>query len=236
MFGLPVTQSKGDAVFHLVWTYNIKAIDGRKKACCVCNGSTCSGQVCVLAETYANCVDQTSTRLFYAIASAENLLIFRADISNAFAEAPPLQQPFFIQTDAAFCEWWTKHLKRDPIQQGQIIPVLSAMQGHPESARLWEKHADKILQDIGLTPTVHEPCLYSGTFGGKRVLFMKQVDDFAIATPNSHTADIVMDLIDNKLLISIKRQGYLDMYNGADLYQTRHFIKLNVKTLIKKVF
>ncbi len=39
----------------------------------------------VLAETYTNRVEQTSARLFYAVAAAENLLIFGADVSNAFA-------------------------------------------------------------------------------------------------------------------------------------------------------
>jgi hypothetical protein len=67
MFGDPVETNEGDAIFHLVWTYNIKAVDGRKKACCVCDGSTCSGKVLVLAETYANCVKQTSSCLFYAL-------------------------------------------------------------------------------------------------------------------------------------------------------------------------
>ncbi len=45
MFGDPVEASNGHAIFHLVWTYTIKAVDGRKKARCVCNGSTRSGQV-----------------------------------------------------------------------------------------------------------------------------------------------------------------------------------------------
>jgi hypothetical protein len=110
------------------------------------------------------------------------------------------------------------------------------MQGHPESPCLWEKHADKILQEIGLTPTVHKPCLYSGVFNGNQVLFMRQVDDFAEAAPNSKTSDMLMDLIDNKLSIPIKRQGYLDMYNGVNIYQTCHYIKLNVKTFVEKVF
>jgi hypothetical protein len=35
-----------------------------------------SGQVRVLDETYANCVDQTSTRLFYGIGAAENKAVF----------------------------------------------------------------------------------------------------------------------------------------------------------------
>ena len=60
MFGNPVAASEGNAIFHLVWTYNIKAVDGRKKAWCVCDGSTRSGQVLNLAKTYTNCVDQTS--------------------------------------------------------------------------------------------------------------------------------------------------------------------------------
>ena len=236
MFGNPVTTKYGDAIFHLVWTYNIKAVDGRKKARCVCDGSTRSGKVLVLAETYANCVEQTSSRLFYAIAAAENLLVFGADVSNAFAEAPSPKQPFFIRPDRAFHEWWVKHLQRDTIPDGHMIPVLSAMQGHPESPRLWEKHADKILRGIGLTPTVHEPCLYSGTFNHHRVLFMRQVDDFAIASTDANTSDMLMDLIDDELSIPIKRQGYLDMYNGVDIYQTRHYIKINIKTFIDKAF
>jgi hypothetical protein len=41
-------------------------------------------------------VDQTSARIFYAVTLAENLIIFGADVSNAFAEAPPPKQGFYI--------------------------------------------------------------------------------------------------------------------------------------------
>jgi hypothetical protein len=85
--------------------YSIKVVDGQKKACCICDGSTWSGQVQVLAETYANCVDQTSACMFYAFATAENLLIYGADISNAFTEAPLPKQGFYICPDHAFNEW-----------------------------------------------------------------------------------------------------------------------------------
>ena len=47
---------------------------------------------------------------------------------------------------------------------------------------------------------------------------------------------MLMDLIDEKLSEPIKRQGYLDLYNGVDILQTRHYIKLNVKTFVEKVF
>jgi len=91
MFGLPVMVDSNAAVFHSVWTYAIKAVDGRKKARWACDGSPRSGQ----DETYANCVDQTSSRLFYALAAVENMLIFGADVSNAFAKAPPPTQGFY---------------------------------------------------------------------------------------------------------------------------------------------
>jgi hypothetical protein len=89
-------------------------------------------------------------------------------------------------------------LKWDPIPPGHNIPVLSAIQGHLESPWLWEKQADKILCKIGLTSTIHEPYLYLGEFNGKWVLFLHQVDNFAITTP------LVMDLIDTRLTIPIK--------------------------------
>jgi hypothetical protein len=40
MFGEPVQVDKDDAVFFLVWTYGVKTLDGRKKARCVCDGSS----------------------------------------------------------------------------------------------------------------------------------------------------------------------------------------------------
>jgi hypothetical protein len=89
MFGSPVAVESDEVVFNLVWSYRIKAVDGCKKACCTCDESTRSGQVRVLDETYANCVDQTSTYLFYGIVANENMIVYGADVSNAFAEVPP---------------------------------------------------------------------------------------------------------------------------------------------------
>jgi hypothetical protein len=143
----PNLSQDGMAVFHLVWTYAIKAVDSRKKARWACDGSPRSGQAQILDETYANFVDQTSARLFYAIAAAENLAVFGADVSNAYAKAPPPKQGFYIYPDRAFQEWWVHHKKRPLIQPREVIPILSAMQGHPESPRLWEKHADAILRE-----------------------------------------------------------------------------------------
>jgi hypothetical protein len=110
MFGTPVQLEEDMSVFHSVWTYAIKALDSRRKARWACDASPRSGQAKILDETYANCVDQTSSRLFYAITAAENLLIYGADVSNAFAEAPPPKQGFYIHPDRAFTEWYPRTL------------------------------------------------------------------------------------------------------------------------------
>jgi hypothetical protein len=67
MFGTPLFVDEDAAVFHTVWTYGIKALDARKKARMVCDSSLRAGQAHVLDKKNANCVDQTSSRMFYAI-------------------------------------------------------------------------------------------------------------------------------------------------------------------------
>jgi hypothetical protein len=116
--GMPTAVDQNYAIFHLVWTYNIKAVDGRKKARCVCDGSSRSGSVKVLDKVYANCVDQTSASLFYAVAAAENLLVFGSDVCNAFAKATPPKQGFNISPDHAFNEWWENY-KSKPLHSSR---------------------------------------------------------------------------------------------------------------------
>ncbi len=84
-------------------------------------------------------------------------------------------------------------------------------------------------------PTVHEPCLYSDIIDGKHVIFKCQVDDFAIAAPDKRTADILLNMLDDRLSIPIKHQGYLDMFNGINVTKTCNYIKIDCHSFIEKV-
>jgi hypothetical protein len=64
---------------------------------------------------------------------------------------------------------------------------------------------------------------------------MRQVDDFTVATPDERTATILLDMIDEKLTILMKRQGFLDMYNGVDVHQTHDYIKIACTSYINKI-
>jgi hypothetical protein len=228
MFGTLTKVQDRNNVFHLVWSYAIKDLDGRKKARCTCDGSTCGGKVRVLDYTHANCVDHTASRLFYAISAAENLLIFGDDVSNAFSEAPPPKQGFYIQPD----RWTAKG--HGPLDHDSVIPVMKAMQGHPESSRLWEKHCDKFIRSIGFTPTIHEPCLYVGEIDGEKCIFKRQVDDFAVACKSAEIAHKFYDMIDDHLSMPIKRMGLLTLFNGIDILQSRYYVKISCETYIEK--
>jgi hypothetical protein len=80
-----------------------------------------------------------------------------ADAGNAFAEAPPPREPFFMSIDDQYREWWTEHRNLPPIPTGYVLPVRHALQGQPESLRLWETHIHDILVTrLQFTPTTHE--------------------------------------------------------------------------------
>jgi hypothetical protein len=42
-------------------------------------------------------------------------------------------------------------------------------------------------------------------------------------------------MLDNKFSIPLKHQGHLDMYNGIDILQTRHYICLSCTSFIDKI-
>ncbi len=70
---------------------------------------------------------------------------------------------------------------------------------------------------------------------GHWVIFKRQVDDFAVAASDERTANILLDMIDDRLTIPMKRQGFLYMYNGINVLQTRHYVKISCATYINKI-
>ena len=234
-FGPPQPYPQGENLLNLLWTYLIKDT-GTKKARCVCNGSPQMGTV-TLGETFAAALDQTGSRVFWAVVALYNFIVFGADVSNAFAEAPPPIAPLYVTIDKPFREWWTK-IGRGTIPDDYVLRVLGALQGHPESGRLWAILIDKLIRKLNLKPCHHEPCLYytkDYNKTGKIVLFLRQVDDFAVACQDEQTSKGVIADIDSQMTVDIKHLGILDRFNGVDILQTREYVKLHNNTYIQKI-
>ena len=160
MFSPPakLPNEHGINVLAMIWVYIIKTC-GRKKARCVANGNPQQKGSVTLANTYAACLEQAGARIFWATCALKNKLIFGSDMSNAFAEAPAPKAPLYLKVDIAYKNWW---LNKTGVQlEGDYyVKVNHAIQGHPESPRLWQLFIDDILKKIGFRATTHEPCIY----------------------------------------------------------------------------
>ena len=116
--------------------------------------------------------------------------------------------------------------------------IKKALQGHPESPRLWAILIDDIIQKLNLKSCTHEPNLYysndyNGT--GKEVLLLRQVDDFAISCEDDEVAQACIQAINSKMTIEVKELGLISRFNGIDVDQTRDYIKLSNATYINKI-
>ena len=239
-FGQPCPLPLNANVLDLLWTYNLKDPSNAtneiiRKARCVCNGRPSNKNTVIFGYTFAKMLDHVGSRIFWAIVACKNYLVRGADASNAFAEADAPKIPLYVRTDAAYREWYKEKYNID-LHPDLVLPVKRALQGHPEASRSWAIKIDRILRDkLHLRPTTHEPCLYHGKFKGKDVLFLRQVDDFAVASASNAINKELIATINNELTIDIKDLGELTRYNGVDVTQSRHYIKLSNKTYFDKV-
>ena len=80
-------------------------------------------------------------------------------------------------------------------------------------------------------------CPLCGLVPGTRhhVLFLCQVDDFAVASPSDSINKELITSINNELTIKIKDLGELTRYNSFDVTQSRHNVKISNKTSFDKV-
>jgi hypothetical protein len=233
MFSEPMVAPEKANIHHMLWRYLVKMC-GTRKAQMVCDGSPRRGTI-TLGHTFANSLDSASEHLFWAVCAMHGLMAFGADCSNAFAEAPPPKAPLYMHIDEAYHDWWVNHLKKELIDPRKtVVRVHNAIQGHLESPRLWEKMIDKLLREISLIPTTHEPCLYHGIYKGQYTLFLIQVDDFAIATDNNSTAQALILDINKGLRLPIHILGEVTRYNGMDFDQAQLYVKINCQRYVNK--
>ncbi|KAG7369542.1 reverse transcriptase RNA-dependent DNA polymerase [Nitzschia inconspicua] len=233
MFGAPVVAPPGAIILRLHWQYQIKRSGERRSRSC-CDGSLRAAPLLhQVASTYSSCVEQPIQRMFFALAAAHDMQVYGGDATDAFAHSPPPETPTFIMIDDAYAEWYKARFGIT-LDRNMVLPVLHALQGHPESGRLWETYINKILSlpELSFKTTTHDRTIYSGVFEGEPILLLRQVDDFALACRRESTAKAVYDFIGTALQQPNEAQppftylGLLSDYNGVDVHQTADYIEL----------
>jgi len=92
-----------------------------------------------IALTYSSCVEQPVQQLFFALATRENYRVYGGDAQDAYAHSLPPETPTFVSIDDAYADWYEHRFKKK-LDHSLVLPVLHALQGHPKSGKLWEKH------------------------------------------------------------------------------------------------
>ncbi|KAG7338168.1 reverse transcriptase RNA-dependent DNA polymerase [Nitzschia inconspicua] len=231
--GTPGAPPPGAIILRLHWQYQIKRSGERRSRSC-CDGSLRAAPLLhQVASTYSSCVEQPIQQMFFALAAAHDMRVYGGDATDAFAHSPPPETPTFIMIDDAYTEWYKARFGVT-LDRNMVLPVLHALQGHPESGRLWETYINKILSlpELSFRSTTHDRTIYSGVFEGEPILLLRQVDDFALACRRESTAKAVYDFIGKALQQPNEAQppftylGLLSDYNGVDVHQTADYIEL----------
>ncbi len=84
------------------WTFAVKD-DSTHKARATMDGS--KRAVPWLREavkTYASCIDQSSMKLFFALAAVHNTIVIITDTMNAYQQSLPPTKPCFLEINEAY--------------------------------------------------------------------------------------------------------------------------------------
>ena len=124
MFGEPFVRPNNSNVLPLIWTY-IKKLCGTKKARCVRNGSPRIKGTVSMAHAYTQALEQPGTRTFRALTALHNNVVYGADETNTFAEAPPPLLHLCLWQLMQHTDTAGRKLNVDHLSQNTIYSLLS---------------------------------------------------------------------------------------------------------------
>ena len=103
MFGKPQPIPSGANRLPFIWPYVINDDDKKtKKARATCNGALHMKGTVTMGHTYADSLDHTASRIFWSISAAKGHIVFGANASNVFVEAPPPKAPLYMIVDQQY--------------------------------------------------------------------------------------------------------------------------------------
>ena len=98
MFGKPHRPPSGAMILRPLWSYCVKN-DGRRRARLCCDGSPRAAPTLhkIIDNTFASALEHPVLRLFFALAAADNLLVYTGDAQDAYAHSPKPTVPTFLR-------------------------------------------------------------------------------------------------------------------------------------------
>jgi len=89
-------------ILWIHWTFAVKDDSTRKARATMDGSKRAAPWLCEAVKTYASCIDQSSMKLFFALAAVHNKIVIIADMTNAYQQSPPPTKPCFLEFDEAY--------------------------------------------------------------------------------------------------------------------------------------
>lgn len=239
---VPMPQDRR-LVYSLVYANVVKDTGVRKVRACLNGSKQAAPWLRHLVKTYASAMELPAQRLFMALSAWEARVICFHDVVNAFQQSPPPSVQCYLFVDQELQEWYHERfgVLLDP--KRHVLPLNGALQGHPEAGVLWENLVtDVLVNRMNFRTTTHERGLYRGTVSKHDILLCRQVDDIASSAEDETHGKDFFDEFSKYLKAEYLHMGLDDSdlgkvqrFNGADIIQTRHYVKTTCKTYLDRV-
>jgi hypothetical protein len=221
----PMSLPKQAVILCPHWNYIVKRSGVCRSRCC-CNGSKMAApQLHGLANTWSSCVEQPIQCIFLALCASQGLTIYGGGVTDAYAHSPSPEVHTYLSIDDAYADWYQKKSNKI-LNHRLVLSIQHSLQGHPESGKIWMIIIDRILiEDIGVSTTTHDRCIYTKQIDGKTILMLGQVDNLMIGCTNERIARNIYHIIGTKIRFKTEEEedsvpfewlGIVKDYNGVD--------------------
>jgi hypothetical protein len=134
-------------------------------------------------------------RLFVAFAAQLGFLIKDGDVINAYPHADAEGPTIYLSVDDVYHAWYLERFQVE-LPFGSCVPLLMAMQGHPDAGIWWSKHFDaSCAAPLSIAPAFTYITMYRCDDAHCKgpILMIHQVDD--IFSGAEHISEYQIEIV-----------------------------------------
>ena len=177
-------------------------------------------------DTYAPVASWTSIRMLTVMSLQKGWKTKQIDFSNAFVQAD-LDRPVYVALPAMFND--TSGIDTKDL----CLQLHKSLYGLKDAPKLWADWLSGALEDLGMTPSTHDP----GIFYGKGMAIAVYVDDLLFYGPDEEEMEKLVTALQTRGFKLKREKGGDDKaydFLGISVHESETEVKLTQFGLIKK--
>ena len=151
-------------------------------------------------EVFAPVANYGTFRLGIAIAAHYGFTVRTFDVTAAFAQSK-MEEELYIKLPEGYEEFGRKYMKKEDtllkITNRTVLKLRTTLQGVKQGARNWYSEFSSKMESLGLTVSIHEPCLFFKITDSYVIILILWVDDYMWVAPNSEEANDILNKVNS---------------------------------------